>query len=148
MPEFILDHGTPESAKQFAALDSFTQGYIEAMFFTSEGVDNDCDPGHENDLADISVADLAPETMVQIIAGCSAFQLANATWLAQAYDTCICGNGYDEQRAGNDFWYSRNGHGTGFWDRDLGETGDELHNVAKHSEINLYLGDDGLLYLA
>jgi hypothetical protein len=38
MPEFILDHGSPEAAKQFKALDAFTQSYIEAMFFTSTGI--------------------------------------------------------------------------------------------------------------
>lgn len=26
--------------------------------------------------------------------------------------------GYDAERFGHDFWLTRNGHGTGFWDRD------------------------------
>jgi hypothetical protein len=150
MPEFILDHGTVETAKQFRALDSFTQGYIEAMFFTSEGVDNDYEPGHENDLANISVADLAPSALQIIIENCEAFQRDNAALLEQAYG--VTGKyekfPYDESRAGNDYWYTRNGHGTGFWDRGLGDIGEALAKAARYSERSLYRGDDGKLYLA
>lgn len=34
-----------------------------------------------------------------------------------------------EARAGHDLWLTRNGHGAGFWDRDLGELGDRLTKV-------------------
>jgi hypothetical protein len=149
MPEFILDHGSPESAKQFRALDSFTQGYVEALFFTSEGVDNDCEPGHENDLANITFADLAPSALQIIVKECEAFQLANHELLATAYAMrADVVDAYDEQAAGRDFWYTRNGHGTGFWDSGLCEIGDKLADAARYSERSLYRGDDGLLYLA
>lgn len=149
MPEFILDHESPEASRQFAGLDSFTQGYIEAMFFTSEDVDSDCEPGHENDLADISVADLAPETLAQIMADCAKFQADNAALLARAYG--VTGQyelqPYDESLAGNDFWCTRNGHGTGFWDRGQAVL-DQLADAACHSTRDLYRGDDGKLYLS
>ena len=49
--------------------------------------------------------------------------------------------------AGHCFWLSRNGHGTGFWDRDLGAVGDRLHAKAKRfGEFNLYVGDDGEIH--
>lgn len=48
---------------------------------------------------------------------------------------------------GQDFWLSRNGHGTGFWDRGYGEVGDKLHKAAKvYSFSDVYVADDGFLY--
>jgi hypothetical protein len=38
------------------------------------------------------------------------------------------GNVY--QHAGHDAWLSAGGHGTGFWDRELGALGDRLHTAA------------------
>lgn len=147
MPKSILDHGSPEAMKQFAALDSFTQGYIEAMFFTSEGVDNDCEPGHENDLADISFNDMAPESIAAVAEECAAFQLDNATLLGRAYELGEAQSCYDETRAGHDYWYTRNGHGTGYWDRGLGEVGEQLAEATRYSARYLYRGDDGRLYV-
>lgn len=46
----------------------------------------------------------------------------------------------------------RNGHGAGFWDRtelDADELGDRLTVLAKEfGAVDLYQGDDRLLYLA
>jgi hypothetical protein len=52
------------------------------------------------------------------------------------------------QRAGNDFWLTHNGHGAGFWDGDLpDEIGDALTKASeKYREIDLYVGDDGMIY--
>lgn len=46
-------------------------------------------------------------------------------------ELCECegiepGEPYTEIQAGRDFWFTRNGHGVGFWDRGLGEIGDLL----------------------
>lgn len=143
MPEFILDHGTPEAARQFDQLDEFTQGYIEALFFTNTGTGDDA----ENGLERATVAELASDALAGIVADCKAFQEANRADLDQAIDDSRI-NGYDAQRAGNDFWYTRNHHGVGYWDRDLGELGDTLTKAAHGwREKNLYRGDDGLIYL-
>lgn len=141
MPEFILDHGTPDAARQLKSLDSFTQGYVEAMFFTDTGTGDDA----ENNLQDATVAELAPSALQKIIVDCQNFQHENADELQAAYET---ETGYDAEKAGRDYWYTRNGHGTGFWDRGLGVHGDYLANAARYSEVSLYRGDDGLLYLA
>ncbi len=46
-----------------------------------------------------------------------------------------------------DFWYTRNGHGCGFWDGDWPEHGDELTNLAREfAPVELYVADDGLVY--
>lgn len=57
---------------------------------------------------------------------------------------------------GHDLWYSRNGHGTGFWDRfdEYERSGlpkelvQEMDEYAKAlGECHPYVGDDGLVYL-
>jgi hypothetical protein len=51
--------------------------------------------------------------------------------------------------AGHDFWLTRNHHGCGFWDRGLGELGDQLTKASQQfDEIDLYVGDDGKLYFS
>lgn len=57
-------------------------------------------------------------------------------------------NGMYEGQVGSDFCLTRNGHGTGFWDRGMGERGDRLTAAAKpYGTQDGYVGDDGLLYL-
>ena len=55
----------------------------------------------------------------------------------------------EPEMLGHDFFLTRNGHGSGFWDRDY-ETeglGDKLTALCKpYGEQGLYLGDDGLIY--
>ena len=46
----------------------------------------------------------------------------------------------------HDFWLTRNGHGSGFWDGDW-DNGDELTKIAeKMGEVELYVGDDGVIH--
>jgi hypothetical protein len=150
MPQFELDLGNAH--KQFGDLDSFTQGYIEAMFFTETGPDNE-DEGLGDET---NFEELAPETLAAIILDCATFQSQFDVLLDWAYsygevnglseypfdDICEC-----ETRAGRDYWYSRNGCGVGFWDRNLRDCGDLLYQACRYSEKYLYRGDDGLLYL-
>ena len=49
---------------------------------------------------------------------------------------------------GHDLFLSANGHGSGFWDRGYGESGEDLHDAAKSvGSYELYVGDDGLVYV-
>jgi hypothetical protein len=48
----------------------------------------------------------------------------------------------------HNFCLTRNGHGTGFWDRGLGDLGDRLTDMCKpYGGQNLYMGDDKKLYV-
>lgn len=142
MPEFELDHG--DQSERFESLDWFTQAYIAAIFWTEGADDNACDGK--------SLDDFAPEAWDQAIRECKDFQeLANAD-LAAAYEDEKAN--YDPERAGVDFWLTRNGHGAGFWDRGLGDlrtdtVGGRLSRDAKSMGLcDAYLGDDGLIYLS
>lgn len=54
----------------------------------------------------------------------------------------------EPDQIGHDFWLTRNGHGAGFWDRDLGETGDKLTEICKEiGNVWIYVGDDGKIYI-
>lgn len=58
-------------------------------------------------------------------------------------------DGMSLEAVGIDFWLTRNGHGAGFWDRGLGERGDRLTTAAHaYGSSDLYVGDDGLVYVA
>jgi hypothetical protein len=113
-------------------LKRFYLAYMECALFC--GVDN---LEHRDSLPYFDASDFAPETKEAMLKDCKKFVEEHRRELA----------GIDAQSAGSDFWYTRNGHGTGFWDRNLGEIGEILTVSAKRfKEVFLYLGDDGLLY--
>lgn len=83
-------------------------------------------------------SDIDPDTLQRMIDDCAAFQKDNADDLA---------NARSDDYNGHDFWLTRNRHGVGFWDRDLGEVGDRLTKAAHAcGEVDLYVGDDGRIY--
>lgn len=57
-------------------------------------------------------------------------------------------DGIEPEQVGHDLWLTRNGHGAGFWDRGLGEIGDQLSEIARAMGSKYaYRGDDGLIYI-
>lgn len=117
-------------------LDTFTHAYIEAALWSTNDestpaggvpLDENYDPN-----------DIAPDTLRQMLADCVRFRVENAADLREL-DT-------DEQ-AGHDFWLTREGHGTGFWDRGNGALGDRLAEAARRfGEFGLIVGDDGMIH--
>ncbi len=176
MPEYILprDGTVGDPPVTFDSLDGFTQGYIEALFFTESSPawsrdEIDADPDAWADAlsegqsdgtlpSDAGFSDLTADALASIMADCEAFQRENAELLAQAsghtFAARTIGDGslpgshreawdYDDAAAGRDYWYTRNGHGVGFWDRGLGEVGDKLADAARYSEVDVYWTDAG-----
>jgi hypothetical protein len=118
-------------------MNTFTDAYITAIYFTETG-------DGEQPSSEIKMSE---DARARAYADCFTFQSVNATILAEAYDR----EGYDEGRAGHDFWLTRNGHGAGYWDRaelEADDLGDRLTEAAKlFGECWTTEGDDGLLYL-
>lgn len=54
-----------------------------------------------------------------------------------------------DSRIMHDFWLTRNRHGAGFWDGDYEERlGERLTEISRSfGECDLYVGDDGKIYL-
>lgn len=110
--------------------DAMTAAYLEAAVFT------DC--GEEGQPP--ADAAFSPRAECQAWRVCRNFCAANRDELKDV----------DAAQCGHDLWLTRNGHGTGFWDRP------EVYGTQRAwlftrcaeclGEATLYQGDDGLLY--
>jgi hypothetical protein len=133
-----------DTAMDDTQLSEFITGYIKAATFYSD--DNDGDPLTANFSPDFSPDDLPLETTLALTLDCIHFTTDMGATL---HDAFIRVDGYNHEKAGIDFWLTRNGHGSGFWDRKLGNIGEELTSYAHtYGERHLYVGDDGKVYAA
>jgi hypothetical protein len=88
-----------------------------------------------------SADDISPDAIAQMRSECRDFIRHSLPLLREYPQGC--------EQLGHDFWLTRNGHGAGFWDRGLGDLGDKLSAAAKtFGSSDLYVGDDGLLYVS
>jgi len=109
-------------------------------------MDDDCEYLDEKYDTD----DIAPETRKAMEKDCEKFIAENEAALGDYAEIIGSHPEYTEsEKAGHDFWLTRNGHGAGFWDRGIGETGDTLTKASEgFGGVDLYVGDDGKLYTA
>ena len=113
-------------------LDTFTEHYLICALWSS--TDDDSLPLDDN----YGIEDMSEQTINQAIEDCKDFRVLAAKELAESKQS-------DEQNS-HDFWLTRNGHGTGFWDRGLGEVGRKLTDLAKtYGSCDLYV-TDGEIY--
>jgi len=119
-----------EIMRDAIAKSEFLGAYIEAMFFTDGAED-----GHE--LYGKTIPDMSFDFVTRTIKDCAIFETA--------HERDIDGNA---KQAGHDFWLTRNGHGAGFWDGDWSEdAGKYMTDTSKaFGEVDVYVGDDGLIY--
>jgi hypothetical protein len=183
-----MDMDTPQGFKNMDAIhhsnlisnmDSFSQAYVEAALFSS--TDNftynhgekksEFDPEYDEDepsgIEDIggepldkkyTINDIDPNTLRKMIADCNSFY--------DKYSELYHRAGWADDRAAHDFWLTRNGHGAGFWSRELNELDPELYGnitdeqfedvkelltkaAKSYGTYDLYLGDgeyDGVIF--
>jgi hypothetical protein len=123
--------------------DHFLIAYIDAALWSS--TDNSTLQGGDPLDANYTMADLAPETLETMRADCARFARENAADIAEG----TAGRDFTvDERAGHDFWLTRNRHGAGFWDGDWPEAVGARLTAAAHAfgEVNLYVGDDDKIY--
>lgn len=126
-------------------LDEMTQAYLETQLWAQWDRDRD-----EDSMLDehYGISDIAPE-YVQSVRDELASVIESFADLAQAYhDTTDTRMQWSRSELfGHDFYLTRESHGTGFWDRGLGELGDRLTDVAEsYGEANpLFDSGDGIL---
>jgi hypothetical protein len=129
-------------------LDDFTLAFLEAALWSS------IDDGGEPLDNEHSIADIDPGSLARMAEDCKRFQ-ASAEWqaalAAEDDPRTALPRGYGctlEQSAGADFWFTRCGHGAGFWDGDWQEPhGLALDALSKQfGNVDLYVGDDGKIY--
>lgn len=157
MPEFYLNFN--DDAARWHRLDSFTQGYVQALFFTEMEhgtTSDDWNPETQSSLpGDVTFADLSQTAHATIVADCAAFQEKNATLLDMARELVPGDTGLkyardalDDTRLGQLFWYARNGHGVSFLDDGDAPCLDSLQEAARAiGSRDVYFGDDGMVHL-
>lgn len=126
-------------------LTGFEEGYVECLFWTDEDSIKEgmSDNGEDPDTLILSADRIDPVNLGEVQQVLLDFVHANWRDLQKYQET----TGRTADFAGQDFALSRNGHGTGFWDRGAGELGDRLHAAAKvYGESSVYVGDDGTIY--
>lgn len=118
--------------------NAFLYGYLVAAFWTN---DNKAPSGDymDSDRPRKMFAKLTDKALRVASFDCYSFKNFNAKLLEYA--------GTEEQN-GQDFWLSRNGHGSGFFDRDYYEAiKNALQEKAKNfGQTDLYRGKFGWLY--
>lgn len=162
MPEFVLE------GRDLAALelDAFTLGYVEALFFTetspafssSEWFTDERRQATEDGQADgelpgdTGFTDLHPDALARIVADCERFQRQHADLLEAAYalepgsdEFRYAREPLDAQRAGQLFWYARNGHGVSWTDNGHAECLEKLQAACgwrtDFPEVHVWFGD-------
>jgi hypothetical protein len=116
-----------------AAFALFYDGFLDCALWATTGDD-------ERPLdTTYDIQDIAKETMDALYNECWDFYNAN-------YDD-LCEQGGTFEQWGHDFFLTKCGHGTGYWDRGTGAVGERLTTAAKvYGPTDLYVGDDGNLY--
>lgn len=99
------------AATDVKTLDTFTQAYIEAMFWTED-----------EEMKGRTIYDLSAVSLVNIKDACEKFQREHGPLLDATGDA---------GQNGHDLWLSRNGHGAGYFDRGYGFTGERLQDHAR-----------------
>lgn len=121
-------------------VDIFIWSYISAMLWTSHGTLPD---GQE--VESLEEFDLSDSARAVVESDCRAFLTAHYDKVMHAFDVSL---GYTIESAGHDFWLTRAGHGTGFWDRGLGVVGQELSDAARSfGSACVYIVENGLVYI-
>lgn len=135
-------------------LDTFTTAYIEAALWSSTAYgspeEQAEDPNHEGrfdrTFQSCGYDAFTPDTHARIINDCAEFQADNAALLEQWYSNAS----ETPERAGHDFWLTRNRHGAGFWDRwdgatDQGKIGKALTDAAHaYGDVDLFWTEAGI----
>jgi hypothetical protein len=112
-------------------LDAVVAAYIEAIYFTETG-------GEDQPAKDMP---LTLGSYLDCVAQCAAFMVE----CDKAGLLCDYINANRTMESfGHDFWLTRNRHGAGFWDRGLGELGNQLSGRAKMcGSVNVDADDNG-----
>jgi hypothetical protein len=127
-------------------LEAVLDSYIECALWAE--TDNNGEQLDDN----YSKSDIAPESLEAMRKDCARFLRDNKVILEtldELYPNWFTKYSTEEM-IGHDFWLTRNGHGAGFWDGHWPDSiGDRLTRSCKSfGDCNLYVGDDGRIYVS
>ena len=115
---------------------NYYSDYFEALFFVDVNIDSEI----ENH-ADLSFSDINKESLVSQIKQLDAF--------FEKAGSILDNTDYDLGRACHDFYFTRNGHGAGFWENDYctEEQGMALTKIAQSFGVTYVYEHGGELYI-
>ena len=122
---------TKITLKEVAArLDPFTRAYINCALWAT--TDNSNEQGGEALDKNYDIGDIAGSCLMQMVRDCRSFRHEAGDLLMES--------GLSNERAGQDFWLTRERHGAGYWDEGIGEIGQKLTDLAHgYGEFPLYV---------
>ena len=112
-------------------LENFTNAYIEALYFTDTGDDEQ--PPSDLELSDDCRADIE--------ADCRSFWRRFGCYVTT--DVCRAAFADPVSQAGCDFHMTRNGHGVGFWEDEWPEAYRDLLTGASENYGSFFIGEQG-----
>ena len=112
-------------------IDVILDSYLETALWTEEDM-----LGEENNF---SIYDFSEEDRNE--------SRKQIKWFVDTAKSSL--NGLSDTAIGHDIWLSRNGHGSGFWDRDIPKHDSDFLMELCHQlgTVNIYVGDNGNLYM-
>ena len=132
----MTDPVTDAAARQ-AQEDPFLRACVRCMLW-SENDESDPETGGSPLDDNYWFEDVHATAVLRLAKDCQQFQTECAEDLL----------GLDEEQCGHDFWLSRNGHGAGFFDRDLGDRGDRLQEAAERfGNLTPYVAEGTIYFL-
>jgi hypothetical protein len=136
-------------AELLDSLTRFEEGYLEAMFWLER-----VDFGEGEHLEDVyGFEALTKASLERVREDCEGFieaaqkaaeKYPGVFWEDDEYDPEVM---EASSQAGHDFFLTRNGHGTGFWDRGLGAWGRTLTDISKRFGSTYAYASRGHIYV-
>jgi len=134
--ELILDEHPNLEVLTGHDVQEVVNGFLEAVLFAERDSNIEDDDDTSLEMANYGIDDFHPDSVKGAREDVIDF-LRQASHL----DT----SDWDERQMGHDIYFSRNRHGTGFWDRGF-DAGDDLHDIAKHmGSVYAYVDLEGLI---
>lgn len=111
--------------------EAFLRGYLEAALFST--TDNSDESGGEALDRNYDISNFPKKELAKAKKDCSDFVEANKPDLDAT--------GASDEALGADFWFTREGHGTGFWDRGYPDAAAKhlTHAAKVFGDANLYV---------
>ena len=135
-------------------VDQMVEAFIAALLWA--GLSDVLEEGQEEggntmsfEDAGFDSEDIHPDALAEIYHDCEEFYETHRCILdyIRTHGVGTAGR-YGAEQCGHDFYLTREGHGTGFWDRGLDAIGQILSDASKpYGSVDAYVGGDGKIYV-
>lgn len=130
-------------------VDKILDGYLKAAQWSTSGTH----PRTGEEVEHLMDFGIAESVVGEQRRECTRFYLAAGPDLGafvDLYPSRVSAEHDPWEAIGHDLWLTRNGHGVGFWDRNMGRVGERLTALCGHGKafgpVDAYVGDDELVY--